>query len=254
MISLFTKSSLALLESLSFTKTLYAFDFDGTLAKLVSNPEDASLSPTTAKLLRKLSELAPVAIISGRSLQDLKQRIHFKPQFLIGNHGLEGAKEDTSGLDAAEKICLKWLNTLERFPFENGIKIENKKYSLSIHYRLSRKKTAAKQQILSVIESLHPAPRIVAGKAVFNLVTAKAPNKGAAILDLIDQTGYKHIFYIGDDDTDEDIFELPYRSGQLMSVRVGQKKVSYAKYYIQRQSEINRVLNYLISYHQKQKA
>lgn len=254
MIPLFTTSSLALLESLSFTKTLYAFDFDGTLAKLVTNPADAYMSPTTEKLLQRLSELAPVAIISGRSLSDLKQRIKVEPQFLVGSHGLEGVRNDTDALAEAQKICANWLTSLQSLTLNDGISIEDKKYSLSVHFRQSANKAAAKALIMSAADALTPPPRIIPGKAVVNLVTAKSPNKGAAILDLISQTGSKHVFYIGDDDTDEDIFELPYRDGQLMSVRVGPKKVSVAKYYIERQSEINRLLTYLIGYHEAQQS
>lgn len=59
-----------ILESLSFTKTLYAFDFDGTLSRIVRVPSEATVSDVTNRLLIQLSELVPVAIISGRSIDD----------------------------------------------------------------------------------------------------------------------------------------------------------------------------------------
>jgi trehalose 6-phosphate phosphatase len=114
MISLFTKSSLALLESLSFTNTLFAFDFDGTLAKTVKKPSDAYMNPSTEQLIKRLSELAPVAVISGRSIQDLKQRLRFEPKYIVGNHGIEGAKDNPSALAAAKAMCAEWVKTLIR--------------------------------------------------------------------------------------------------------------------------------------------
>lgn len=249
MIRLFSKSSLTILESLSFTKTLYAFDFDGTLAKIVTQPTDAYMTKTTEKLLKELSSLVPVAVISGRSILDLRKRIGFNPQFLIGNHGLEGLGKNNFALTDAQKICARWNKTLKKQNFEKGVEIEDKTYSLALHFRQSRNKTLAKNQIQSTIESLRPLPRIITGKSVVNLLPPGARHKGVAMLDLIQKSGAKHAFYIGDDDTDEDIFSMPYKAGQLISARVGQKKSSQAKFYIERQSEINRLLTTLVDFH-----
>ncbi len=247
---LFSKGSLIVLESLSFTKTLYAFDFDGTLAKIVRVPSEARMSYTTELLLRQLSELVPIAIISGRSIDDLKSRISFQPRFLIGNHGLEGLGNNHGSLKKAKEVCETWATALKNIEFEAGVEIEDKTYSIAVHYRRSRNKTRARIQIKKSIEKLDPVPRLISGKSVVNLIPSGAPHKGAAILDLIRRSDMKHIFYIGDDDTDEDIFNLPYQSGQIMTVRVGRKKTSRASYYIERQSEINRLIRLLIRYHQ----
>lgn len=250
MMPLFSKGSQIVLESLSFTKTLYAFDFDGTLAKIVRVPSDAKMNQTTESLLKELSKLVPVAIISGRSVADLKDRISFRPRFLIGNHGMEGLGDNPNSMTEAKQICGKWNILLKKSKFEAGIEIEDKTYSLAIHYRACRNKTRARNQIKLAIEKLAPEPRIILGKCVVNLIPPGAPHKGAAVLDLIRKSGMKHVFYIGDDDTDEDIFSLPYSAGQIMSIRVGKKKSSQAGYYIERQSEINRLIKILIKYHQ----
>lgn len=249
MMPLFSKGSLIVLESLSFTKTLYAFDFDGTLAKIVRVPSEAWMSVVTEKLLRELSTLVPVAIVSGRSLEDLKKRVGFRPQFLIGNHGLEVLGESGSSLKEAEAACKTWLNFLKDFDFGSGVEIEDKICSLAIHYRRSRSKKESKKRIQKVLSKLRPEPRIVLGKSVVNLLPAGAPHKGAAILDLIQSSKIKHIFYVGDDDTDEDVFSLDYNLGQIMTVHVGQKKSSQAKYFIRDQSEINRLLKTIIGFH-----
>jgi trehalose 6-phosphate phosphatase len=53
------------------------------------------------------------------------------------------------------------------------------------------------------------------------------------------------VIYVGDDETDEDVFQLD-RPGQLLSIRVGQKRTSAAPYYIRSQAEIDRLLETLI--------
>lgn len=249
MIQLFSKSSLMVLESLSFTKTLYAFDFDGTLAKIVRIPSDAKMTSTTESLLKELSSLVTVAVVSGRSIHDLKQRIGFHPQYLIGNHGLESAEKNDRTLAEAKKVCTAWAEALTERKFEAGIEIEDKTYSIAVHYRRSRSKAVARNKIRTAIESLDPSPRIITGKSVFNLLPSNSPHKGAAVLDLMQKSMAKHAFYIGDDDTDEDVFGVPYSSGQLMTVRVGRKKSSQAKYYLENQSDINRLLKILIRFH-----
>lgn len=246
---LFSKDSLVVLESLSFTRTLYAFDFDGTLAKIVRDPNVAKMTKTTENLLHQLSELVPIAIVSGRSIKDLKARISIKPHFLVGNHGLEGIKSENGSLKSAQGLCKSWLSALNNIQFESGVAIEDKCFSIALHYRKSRNKTNARSQIKRAIELLDPAPNIILGKCVVNLIPQGAPHKGTALLRLIQISKSNHAFYIGDDDTDEDIFSLPVESGQIMSVRVGRKNKSSASYYIDRQSEINRLIEVLLKFH-----
>lgn len=244
---LFSKDNLMILESLSFTKTLYAFDFDGTLSRIAKTPAEATIGLSTNELLKKLASLVPVAVVSGRSLADLKNHLVFNPKYLIGNHGLEGLGLPANALVKASEICFRWKNSLIQKEFEHGVDIEDKTYSLAIHYRRSRRKRRAKADIAAAIETLNPRPRVIAGKSVVNLLPVGAPHKGAAVLELGRQIGVKHIFYIGDDYTDEDVFSLPEE--RIMTVRVGKKYSSYAQYYIENQSKINQLLRVLIQHY-----
>ena len=245
--SLFAKNSLMILESLSFTKTLYAFDFDGTLSKIVSAPTEANMTQTTSDLLQELSKLVPVAIVSGRSVKDLKCRLSFRPKYLVGNHGLEGLSNSLSKLDQAKKVCRAWKSKLQKSELGAGVEIEDKSFSLATHYRRSRSKKESKLLIRNAVATLVPAPRVISGKAVTNLLPLGAPHKGVAVLEMMKTLGVSHAFYIGDDDTDEDVFSLP--DSQIMTVRVGKKKSSHARYFTEKQSDINRLLKLLIRYH-----
>lgn len=225
MMPLFSEDNLKILESLSFTKTLYAFDFDGTLSQIVRKPSDAIISKTTNKLIEKLSMLAPIAIVSGRSVEDLKKKLIYQPLYLIGNHGLEGfGGSSNHALRSAEQNCKSWDATLKKIDFGAGVEIENKTFSIAIHYRRSRNKKLSKEKIIAAIESLTSGPRIIPGKFVFNLLPRQAPHKGMAVMELLNKTNTKYVFYIGDDDSVANDFSLT--SKNIFTVRVGKKKNS----------------------------
>jgi trehalose 6-phosphate phosphatase len=247
---LFSESGLKLLEFYSSTDTLFAFDFDGTLAKIVPTPSDAKMSNRTAHLLEALNQYVPIAIISGRGIQDLVDRLSFQPKYLIGNHGLEWASVNPITYDELKPMCSLWkaqlLNSLPESLFSSGVEIEDKVFSIAIHYRKSRKKSDARDLISKALDSLEPSPRVILGKAVYNLVPAGAPHKGMALLELMSQTNTPTAFYMGDDDTDEDVFSL--QDARVLTVRVGNNQKSQAKYFIQEQMEVNRVLQELLHF------
>ncbi|NUM89161.1 MAG: hypothetical protein HUU37_08155, partial [Bdellovibrionales bacterium] len=96
-------------------RSLYAFDFDGTLAPISPDPASASASATTLDLIRALAGLAPVLVVSGRSVRDLKRRIAIKGIHLIGNHGLEGVLSRKKSVDTARASRSKWIRQLASF-------------------------------------------------------------------------------------------------------------------------------------------
>lgn len=245
---LFNLNGTRVLEALSFTKTLYAFDFDGTLAPIVKTPKDAYASEHTMKLIKELSQYVPVAIISGRSLSDLKTRVKCNKCFLIGNHGLENPMAKKSSFTKAQALSLKWKTKLEsewkELSKDKNVFIEDKTYSLALHYRKSRNKKIIKSILIDRIKALEPSPRVIWGKAVINIVPPGAPHKGAALLETMHGLGLNAALYIGDDDTDEDVFSLTDQN--VISIRVGQKQKSSACYYIKRQTEINTLLKSIL--------
>lgn len=249
MINLFSNDGLRFLESVCFTRTLFAFDFDGTLSRIVKNPEDAKINNSTLKLIHELGKLAPLAIISGRSLVDLSLKFEPPPGFLVGNHGLEGVHAGGQKLESFQEACEKWKGHLGQAlkvkgELFDGIEIEDKIYSIAVHYRKSRSKKLAKTMILESLSGLTPSARIILGKCVVNIVPTGAPHKGIALLELMLKSDTKSAFYIGDDDTDEDVFTLS--DPRLFTVRVGKKKTSRAKFFLQRQDEMNVLLEKIL--------
>lgn len=245
---LLTEAGTLELEKLIKGRSLYAFDFDGTLAKIVREHHAARLSRPIRFWLEKLAQGAPTAIISGRSVEDLKSRVGTVVPHLIGNHGSEGPHTREEDQQQVRETCRAWLQFVtERFHDELahcGVSIENKSYSLSFHYRTVDRRDAARILINRVIGELSPPPRIVLGKSVVNVMPPTASHKGTALLEYMRRLDCPTALYVGDDETDEDVFSL--RDHRILTVRVGKKKGSSARYFLKRQAEITAVLQFLV--------
>ncbi|HWF62149.1 MAG TPA: trehalose-phosphatase [Nitrospira sp.] len=236
------------LGALLKSRSLYAFDFDGTLAKIVRDHQAARLARPIRFWLEKLANRAPTAIISGRSVEDLRSRVGTAVPHLIGNHGSEGPhtrREDMQQVRETSSGWLQWVN--ERFQDEltrSGVVIENKSYSLSFHYRTADQRDEARALISRIVAELSPPPRIVLGKSVVNVMPPTASHKGTALLEYMRRLDCSKALYMGDDETDEDVFAL--RDVRILTVRIGKKKGSSARYFLKRQAEIAEALRLLV--------
>jgi trehalose 6-phosphate phosphatase len=238
---LLSRACQPLLARLAREKTLCAFDFDGTLAPIVTHPGRARMRPRTRELLKRLSRLYPCAIFSGRSRADLRGKVQGSGiRDLAGNHGAEPSARSSAALRrkvAHWKTVLK--SGIDDMP---GVWIEDKGISLAVHYRQQPNKQAARRRIMRALASLDGV-HAVGGKQVINLVAADAPHKGQALAAARDRLKCDWVLYVGDDDNDEDAFAL---SGNTVPVRVGQKRASKARYYLRNQAEMDTLLEALI--------
>lgn len=241
---LFSRGGLDCLQGYLTNDTLLAFDFDGTLAPIVKRRDRAALPARTARLLRKLAADAPVALVSGRQLKDLKSRVPFPLLAWIGNHGMEGVP---GGKPRAknEKIVAKWAAALNTSLHSiQGAELEDKCFSLSLHYRSSKHPAKARRALLMAVEGLKPAPHVLPGKKVLNLLTPGHANKGAALQAILRAHKFEKAIFVGDDDTDEDVFRL--QDPRILSVRVGPKRSSMAQAYLRDQREVEALLTLLL--------
>ena len=245
---LFAKQNLELLAQLAWSNVLLAFDYDGTLAPIVADRELAKMRPKTAQLLCKVCQLYPCAVISGRSKADVAPRLgNAGVKYLIGNHGLEPGRDLS---EFAGEVALVRPQLELALSHCQGVELEDKIYSLAVHYRKSRQKRQARSAIRDAVLALPLAMRIVTGKLVVNVVPERAANKGDALLELREQEAANTAFYIGDDVTDEDVFTLD-QPGRLFTVRVGRSKVSAAKYFLRDQREMDALLAKLVELRDK---
>jgi trehalose 6-phosphate phosphatase len=247
MTDIFSEEALQALQAFAMPDMLCLFDFDGTLAPLVDQPDQALLPHAVQRSVHRLQQRSKVGIVTGRSLADLSARLEFKPHYLVGNHGLEGLPGwERRAADYAE-ICSAWHSELARLlqTMDAGIQLENKHYSLSLHYRNARHPQQAMQALTQLFAQLSPRPRVIAGKFVWSLLPPGAGDKGQAVEQLIALAQATRTLYVGDDVTDEDVFAL--RRADLMAVRVGYAADSAADFYIPETQTIGALLDQLLA-------
>jgi trehalose 6-phosphate phosphatase len=246
---LFSEAGSRRLDEIVMPGMLCAFDFDGTLAPIVATPEHAQLPADVLQRLLALSRHAPVAVITGRSIADIRPRLGFKPAYLIGNHGLEGVPGWELLHTAHAALCAVWKRQLrsaltDAAAFDPAIFIEDKTYSLSVHYRLVRDPSLAERRLAALFATLAPAPHIINGKFVFNLLPPDSANKGSAFERLMQIADAPSAIYVGDDVTDEDVFRL--RRRDVLSVRVEASEESAAEFFVPRLADMPDLIDELI--------
>jgi trehalose 6-phosphate phosphatase len=229
-----------LLRELAARRTLLAFDFDGTLAPIVASRHHARLSPTTVRLLLAVASRWPCAVISGRSRADVDSRLGgARLLAVVGNHGAE-AQPPLPGAARWRRRVRAWRRRLEaELGGVRGIDVEDKGLSLAVHVRGVAARPAAERALLGL-----PGARIVGGKRVLNAVVREAPDKGEALARLVGRGGYERVLFVGDDDTDEDVFRRP-AGVPLVGVAVGRLRRTEAAYYLRRQGDVARLLSVL---------
>ena len=230
------------LQRFAFSNVLLAFDFDGTLAPLIANPDSGAIRHGTRRLLRILTCRYPCIVVSGRSRADVQRRLRgIGFEEAIGNHGIEPWNSSHS----VAQLVKTWIPVLmQKLGSVGGVVLENKRFSLSIHYRMARSKRAARKAIIDVAQTLAGA-KLVGGKLVVNVVPKGAPDKGLAVERERKRRRCDKVIYVGDDETDESVFALAPHS-RYLTIRIGAKQSSRARFYIRNQRGIDRLLKSLI--------
>jgi trehalose 6-phosphate phosphatase len=201
-------------------------DIDGTLLDLMPTPREVWVPPGLAKTLRRLHERTggALAMVSGRSLNDID--LIFAPdQFpAVGGHGAEmrirGDSEAVSPAPSMDKELKLRLAAIAKL--SPGILLEDKGYSLALHYRLAPHAEKAIYEAVSLIRADLPnAPiEVLPGKCVCEIKHAGF-NKATGVRELMKSEPFKgrRPFFIGDDVTDETVFAImPDMDGLAFSV------------------------------------
>lgn len=247
MISLFSQAGRVALGEFMTKPVMCLFDFDGTLAPLASDPARVSLPQPIQQRLQALQQRAPVGIITGRSLADIQKRLTFQPDYVIGNHGLEGLPGWQQCASENYAMCRRWRATLAalRAEIRDKLWIEDKAYSLTVHYRQASDPPSVERALLEQFSQLVPSPRIIAGKFNFSLLPPGAGDKGQAVQQLLEQSPGFRALYVGDDQTDEDVFTLHHPA--IFSIRVGDEDRTAASYGIADHESIMPLLDLLMA-------
>lgn len=220
-------------------KLILFLDFDGTLSPIVDDPSEAFIQDETAAWLKKASanRNLKIAIVTGRSLKDIRKMIGSNGLIYAANHGAEIFYDGKILLKKSEsfrrplRLLVKELKeALLQIP---GIYMENKGVSAAVHLRrVDRRyhrniRETVKRKAATVLSH---GLKLTYGKMVIELRPADHWNKGDAVLWIWKKLAPDHFpYYVGDDLTDEDAFQALRPYG--ITIRIRNKKNSYAEYY-----------------------
>jgi trehalose 6-phosphate phosphatase len=191
-------------------------DVDGTILDFAPTPREVFVPRSLRRTIAQLSERTngALALVSGRSIDDLD--LLFAPLQLpaVGGHGAElrpaGGGEPEAGRKTPLAAALKreLATVAELGP---GILVEDKGYSLALHYRLAPEMEGAVRREVGRICAKNPsAPiEILPGKSVIEIKQVGF-NKGTGVRELMTHRPFadRHPIFIGDDVTDESVFEI----------------------------------------------
>ncbi len=207
------------------------YDFDGTLSEIVNNPDTARLVDGAAEALTSLSASCPVAILSGRDLADVRERIGLPGLWYAGSHGFEltgpdGAHHENAEAAASVPVLAEAAAALaDQIGAIPGVVVEHKRFGVAAHYR-----NAARDRVGEVAAAVRStgqrtALRVTTGREVIELRPDIDWDKGKTlrwVLDYIrdnDGGGPLLPIYLGDDITDEDAFDAVADDGIAILVR-----------------------------------
>lgn len=247
--------------SIKEQKTALLLDYDGTLTPIVNTPDEAILNGGMRSVLGKLKDDPNyiVAVISGRSLMDVKSKVELEGICYAGNHGMEieylGSiyihPDAKKKMQVIKKICLEFQPLLNGI---DGVIIEDKGLTASIHYRMVSPEEIPKVKriVESTIESYIEKGdiKLTHGKMVLEIRPNILWDKGKAVEWVLKTIGTKASqqyfpVYIGDDRTDEDAFKVLKGKGITVLVASNIKHTN-AEFVLHNVDEVKNFLNWFI--------
>lgn len=212
-------------SNLDLKKIALLLDVDGTIVDIGPSPDEVQVSDMLLRSLTRLHELSSgaLALVSGRHIGDLDRL--FSPLALpsIGGHGAEMRINEGEIFYWAKPLPIDFRRRLaEATDIGPGIVVEDKNYSIALHYRKAPKcAEQLRRHIASVRTAFSAEPtELLLGKAMFE-VKRPGINKGESIRKLMAHRPFngRMPVFIGDDVTDESVFRvLPEIGGKGFSV------------------------------------
>jgi trehalose-phosphatase len=199
-------------------RLLVATDFDGTLAELGIDPDATVAVPGALAVLDRLAARpdSEVAVVSGRSMADLVRMVPLDTVTLVGEHGAVWRGEAPPVVEGFDRV----RSVLEQVAASHpGTRVEVKAASLVVHTRgmEPRQETAALESVLGALHALGH-DNFHTGKHIVD-VGFLAISKGVVVDRLRDGLRCPHVVFVGDDTTDETVFER-LRPGDV-GIKVG---------------------------------
>lgn len=205
-------------------------DMDGTLSPIVPVPADAKPTERSRELLKALAMQLPlVAVVSGRAVSDLRERVGLPELVYYGNHGFERWHDGQVEVVPEVQPYLPALQTMLQAVSaiaRPGMLVENKGATLSVHYRQTENPEDSARYLEPQLQALADRHqlRLFSGRRVFEVRPPVDIHKGTAFRALVSQYQLDAAVYIGDDTTDADALRAAREmrdSGACYAVAVG---------------------------------
>jgi trehalose 6-phosphate phosphatase len=190
-------------------------DFDGTLSPIVMRPELAQIRTGAPEALRRLvGRYALVAVISGRTTEELRAHVTVPGVRLVGSYGLGESALAPEVIHAVREAAAS----------VSGARVESKAASVAVHVRGADDPEAAEASLRSALTAIGQVYdlEVIDGKRVLELVPAGRPLKGGVVESLVAQERLDAVLYAGDDLADLRAFDTLDRLAQegLCTVKV----------------------------------
>jgi trehalose 6-phosphate phosphatase len=220
----------ALADGLADRRPAVFFDFDGTLSDIVDDPDAARPVAGATEALGKLAARCPVAVLSGRDLADVTNRLGVPGIWYAGSHGFELTAPDgthhqndaaAAAIPVLEQAAGQLRGRLAEIP---GVVVEHKRFGVAVHYRNAERDRVG--EVLAAVRAAgrRDALRVTTGREVIELRQDLDWDKGKTLRWVIDHlhdagSGALTPVYLGDDITDEDAFDA-VRAGDVVGVPI----------------------------------
>ena len=187
-------------------------DIDGTLAPIQPRPDMAVVPLDVRDTLEAVARRMSVAVLTGRSAAEGKRMVGSGDLLYVGNHGmewLEGGREWVAPEAASYAGAIRTLaaDIAGRFSGYEGLIVEDKGVTLSVHYRLATDPSAARSAILEVLTAggRTEGLRVSEGKRVVEVRPPIEMSKGTSLARIVQERGLAAAIAMGDDVTDVDM-------------------------------------------------
>ena len=229
-------------------------DFDGTLAPIQQRPARVRIPPRVRRLLASLAERGHlVGIVSGRTLDDVVTRVGIPQVWYVGDQGflLRTPTAHTVVLASArQRAAMRRVARSLRRTLRNteGLTVETKVATLTVHFRGAppASRRAARRAVQAAVGD-GSGLQMMAGKQIWEVLPAAPFDKARAVAFIL-RWARRHSppahwlpIYIGDDVADEKVF-VGWRG---LSVLVGTRRGTAARYFVRSPSDVRAVLEAL---------
>ncbi|MFO8109386.1 MAG: trehalose-phosphatase [Thermoplasmata archaeon] len=239
---------------------LFFSDYDGTLVSFTDDPAETRTPIEVLRSLRELGRLETVnlAVISGRTIEDLKRMIPLDDIVLAGLHGMvvDYGNGEVCLRDDVEELALiidELTGEIRTKYFGvEGLIVEDKKFVVALHYRMFQGDERKLKEDLfdTIVKGSNKRLEVLEGDKIFE-IRPKGWSKGVAVDQLRERYGRdKPVLYLGDDTTDEDAFRVLKGEDRAYPVKVvkegGTARLeTHAEYMVLGVDEVRKLLELL---------